>query len=128
MAAHGSFTWNELMTRDVETAKRFYAACLGWHYEAWPMAEGGTYWVAHNADGPVGGIMDMSGEAFADLLPHWFAYIRVDDVDRRVAAAEASGGKLVRPLFDVPEVGRIGIVQDPSGALVGWMTPASSTA
>ena len=122
MAAHGSFTWNELMTRDVEAAKRFYGDCLGWRWEPWPMDDGGTYWVAHNDAGAVGGLMDMSGDAFAALPPHWFAYIAVDDVDARVAKAIDTGGVVVRPPFDIPEVGRIGIVQDPTGAVVGWMT------
>jgi len=30
MPAHGAFTWNELMTTDVEQAKRFFGALLGW--------------------------------------------------------------------------------------------------
>ena len=45
--SHGTFYWNELMTRDVEGAKKFYADTLGWSYDAMPMAGGGgTYWLA----------------------------------------------------------------------------------
>ena len=40
MADHGTFYWNELMTRDPEKAKAFYAATLGWTFDAMPMAEG----------------------------------------------------------------------------------------
>ena len=29
MAQHGHFHWNELLTRDVEGAKRFYGAIFG---------------------------------------------------------------------------------------------------
>ncbi len=126
MAAHGSFTWNELMTRDVETAKRFYGTTLGWRYEPWPMEDGGTYWVAHNGRGAVAGLMDISAEPFAEMPPHWVAYIAVDDVDARVEAALAAGGELVRPIFDVAQVGRIAMIEDPTGAVVGWITEAEA--
>ncbi len=34
----------------------------------------------------------------------------------------------MRDIFDVPGVGRIAIVRDPTGAVVGWMTSAPSPA
>ena len=34
---HGSFYWNELMTRDAEKAKKFYGDTIGWTFEAMPM-------------------------------------------------------------------------------------------
>ena len=43
--SHGEFYWNELMTRDGERAKKFYADTLGWNFEAMAMPDG-TYWVA----------------------------------------------------------------------------------
>ena len=52
---HGHFYWNELMTRDVERAKKFYADAIGWTFEAMPMPDG-TYWVAKMGDEPVGGL------------------------------------------------------------------------
>jgi predicted enzyme related to lactoylglutathione lyase len=48
-----------------------------------------------------------------------------DDVDARLKAAKAAGAKVLRGSFDVPGVGRIAIIQDPGGAAIGWMTPAS---
>ena len=47
---HGTFYWNELMTRDVARAKTFYADTIGWTYDAMPMPGGGTYWVAKMGD------------------------------------------------------------------------------
>jgi len=59
---HGTFVWSELYTRDVEKAKAFYAATVGWTYESMPMPhQGRTYWVAKQAGKPVAGIMDMRG-------------------------------------------------------------------
>ena len=89
------------------------------------MAEVGTYWVCKDGDQPLGGIFDMSPPQFDGLPPHWFAYIAVDDVDARVAEATAAGAELMRPLFDVPGVGRIAILKDPTGAAIGWITPTA---
>src|SRR5215470_1920190 len=45
------------------------------------------------------------------------------DVDACVKKAVAAGAKLMKPVFDVPNVGRIAILQEPGGAGIGWMTP-----
>lgn len=124
MPGHGTFGWNELMTHNVEAAKAFYAQSLGWRFDAWPMEDGGTYWIAMAEDKPAAGLMDMSAPAFEGMPAHWFAYIEVDDVDARVAKAASLGGLVRRPPFDIPKVGRIAIVEDPTGAVAGWMTSA----
>ena len=87
-----------------------------------PMGEGGTYWIAKMGDKPVGGIMSLA-DLPAGAPTAWFPYIEVDDVDRRVEALTRNGGALARPLFDIPGIGRIAIVQDATGAMAGWMTP-----
>jgi predicted enzyme related to lactoylglutathione lyase len=51
------------------------------------------------------------------------SYLAVDDVDARVAKAKKAGGTLMRPIFDVPDVGRIAILMQPDGAGIAWMTP-----
>jgi uncharacterized protein len=122
--SHGTFYWNELMTRDVEGAKKFYADTLGWSYDAMPMpGGGGSYWLAMMDGEPVGGILDISAPDFGQVPESWMAYIAVDDVDSRVAKAVKAGAKLMKPVFDVPGVGRIAILLQPDGAGVGWMTP-----
>jgi uncharacterized protein len=56
------------------------------------------------------------------------SFLAVDDVDVRVAKAARSGAKLVMPIFDVPGVGRIAMLMEPSGAGIGWMTPVGNQA
>ena len=41
------------------------------------------------------------------------SYIAVDDVDARVKKA-AAGAKLMKPVFDVPDVGRIAVLMEPA--------------
>ena len=60
-----------------------------------------------------------------DSVPEsWMSYLAVDDVDARVKKAQSAGAILMRPIFDIPGVGRIAILKEPGGAGVGWMTPA----
>ena len=121
---HGTFYWNELMTRDVEAAKSFFASTIGWTAEPFPM-EDGTYWVMKSDDQPVGGIMDMTNLVPAEVPAHWLSYLAVDDVDERLKGAVAAGAAVIKEPFDVPGVGRIAILSDPTGAVMGWITPAA---
>jgi hypothetical protein len=121
--SHGKFYWNELMTRDAERDKTFYADTLGWSFEGMPMGPGGIYWVAKMGDEPVGGLFDISGKDYEGTPESWMSYIAVDDVDKRAAKAVKAGAKIMKPAFDVPGVGRIVILLEPGGAGIGWITP-----
>jgi len=120
--AHGTFVWNELLTRDVEAAKQFYGGLVGWTFNPMPIANG-TYWIAEIDGKPAAGIMAMPQDMPAEVPPHWFEYLEVDDVDARLTVATQHGGKIMRPPFDVPDVGRLGFVTDATGAALGLMTP-----
>jgi len=122
--SHGHFFWNELLARDIDGAKKFYADTMGWSFDAMPMP-GGTYWVAKMGEDSVGGIYDISGPDYKGVPEGWMSYIAVDNVDERVKKAVKAGAKLMKPLFDIPGVGRIAILTEPGGAGVGWITPAS---
>ena len=120
---HGNFYWNELLTRDVEKAKTFYGGVIGWSFESMqtPM---GTYWVAKVGDKSVGGLLPLKSPQYDGVPEAWMSYLAVDDVDARVKKATAAGAKLMRPIFDIPGVGRIAILTEPGGAGIGWITPA----
>ena len=124
---HGSFYWNELLTRNVERAKRFYADTIGWTFEPMAMEDGSTYWVAQTAGKPAGGIFPTDRPGFESVPEAWMSYLAVDDVDARVKKATAAGANLMRPIFDVPGVGRIAILTEPGGAGIGWITPKPMT-
>ena len=124
MESHGHFHWNELMTRDVEKAKTFYANTLGWAFEGMEMPDG-TYWIATVDGEPVAGIFDISSAEYQGVPESWMPYIAVDDVDARVRKAAQAGAKVMKEPFDVPGVGRIAMLTEPGGAGIGWMTPVS---
>jgi len=125
MWTHGHFHWNELMSHDVEKAKKFYADTIGWTFDAMPMPDG-TYWIAKMGDKAIGGIFPMKDPALTNMPEQWMAYIAVDDVDGRLKKAKTAGAQIMREPFEVPNVGRIAIVREPGGAMIGWITPKNS--
>jgi uncharacterized protein len=118
---HGKFAWNELLTNDLEKAKAFYAATLGWTLEQAPPPNA-HYWLAKFGGEPVAGMMDATGMLPPGVPPHWLSYIEVDDTDARAKQVAANGGKVMREPFDIAGVGRIAIVADATGAALGLMT------
>ncbi len=117
---HGRFSWNELMTNDVDSAKKFYSELLGWNMEAMPCEET-DYTLLKEGDQDVGGIMAMPSDA-AEMPPMWNAYVTVDDVDGVAAQVERLGGKLCVPPQDIPNIGRFCVLQDPQGAMLSLIT------
>ncbi|MEM1161080.1 MAG: VOC family protein [Pseudomonadota bacterium] len=122
--SHGSIHWSELCCQNVDAAKAYYAQTCGWTMADMPMPTG-TYTVCSLNDQPVAGIMDIAELDVPDMMPHWMTYLAVDDIDKVCADAPAGGATVMRAPFDVPGVGRIAMIKDPGGAVVGMMTPAA---
>ncbi|OPL19576.1 MAG: glyoxalase [Candidatus Aegiribacteria sp. MLS_C] len=118
---HGAFSWFELMTTDVQGAKDFYAGLCGWEYEDMPMGDGDPYTVVKVDGKAAAGIMAQPEEC-RGMPSSWDIYITVDDVDATVKQVVELGGKVLRPAFDIPEVGRFCVLQDPQGAVIMAMT------
>lgn len=111
----GTFCWNELNTRDMETAKAFYAEALG--ITGTTSAEGPmTYTEFSLADGRVvAGGMDMPPQVPAAVPAHWLVYFAVEDADAAVAKVRELGGSVMLEPMTIP-VGRFAVVADPQGA------------
>ena len=125
MSKHGTVHWSELMTSDVEGAKAYYSAMCGWTFSEMPMPEG-MYYIAMKGDTPIGGMMSTSNEYFEGQTPQWITYLAVDDVDAAVKHTNTSGGKTLQDCMDIPGVGRIAMIEDPTGVTLGIMTPADN--
>jgi uncharacterized protein len=120
----GDFIWYELMTTDAEGAKAFYDAVVGWDIGE-GAAEYQGYRVINAAGGGfAGGVLPITDEmAQHGARPTWLGYLNVGDVDAKVAAIEAAGGKAWMGPTDIPSVGRIAMVTDPQAAPFYVMKP-----
>ena len=72
--SHGHFHWNELLTKDAERAKRFYTDTIGWSYQAMPMTDGATYWVAILDGKPVAGIFPTDRPEYQGVPEAWMSF------------------------------------------------------
>ena len=123
MATHGTIAWNELLTSDPEKAKSFFAETLGWTYDSFDLET--PYWVIQAGGEMIGGIGHLdSGDVKTDTS-YWLTFIEVDAIDTRYKKAVELGAIEIRAPFDVPSIGRVSLLRDPTGALVGWMQSAS---
>jgi uncharacterized protein len=115
----GVFVWDELGTQDVEGAERFYNAVFGWT-TADMGEEYGGYKIFKNGETDVGGLMKMPEPSMPSL---WSPYVAVEDADATLAKAGELGGETLMGPMDVPNVGRIGVLRDPVGAVFGIIKP-----
>lgn len=118
---HGAFAWNELATANPLAARKFYYETLGWTFEEHALPDG-KYWVAKAGDKMVGGLGGLDTAAVPGTrAAQWFAFVAVDDVDARVAKAVEHGGSVVQAPHDVAGVGRVAVIRDPAGAVLGLL-------
>jgi predicted enzyme related to lactoylglutathione lyase len=107
----GTFCWDELHTKDIDAAAKYYGALFGWTGSAsdGPM----KYWHWKNAGRDIGGMLTLM---MPSVPPNWLAYLATADVDASTAKVKDLGGKVIVPAQDVEKVGKFSIVQDPTGA------------
>lgn len=117
--SHARFVWHDLMTGDIEGARRFYAALFGWKFVASKDPQD-LYQHLESAGVMFGGMISLPKP---DVRPHWMAYVEVEDVEACVARAQPAGGKLVVGPRDIPGVGRFAVIVDPTGAHLAPFRP-----
>jgi predicted enzyme related to lactoylglutathione lyase len=125
--SHGRFVWYELTTTDMEAAKAFYAAVVGWGTRDASMP-GMPYTVFTAGEVSVSGMMELPKDARRmGERPMWIGYVCVDDVDATASRLKQLGGVVHVPPQDVLHVSRFSVVSDPqmaTFALFKWQGTA----
>ncbi|MDH5548125.1 MAG: VOC family protein [Gammaproteobacteria bacterium] len=120
MKPNGAFSWNELLTPDIEAARVFYSELLDWKLKDADDAAV-PYLIAETGDKEVAGIMQTPPGA-EEMPPMWGAYVTVDDIDARTERARKLGAKVYVEPQDIPNIGRFAVVADPQGAIFNMIT------
>lgn len=124
---HGHPAWVDLSTHDLPAAETFYSELFGWRF----VDQGGDfggYRMIFKDDREIAGAMSsLSGPEGPTEEPQgpttWIIYLRTNDIDATVdTVVEAGGSVLVDPLT-VGDSGRMAIVADPAGAVLGLWEP-----
>src|SRR5918996_444488 len=111
--------WVETWQADAEAAARFYTGLFGWDTER-VEAPASTYFMCRLDGRDVAGI--GSSEALSEPAA-WTTFVWVESVEETVARVVETGGRVVREPFESLDGGRMAIVADPEGAVLGAWCP-----
>jgi uncharacterized protein len=112
----GTFCWVELATSDSDGAKAFYSKLFGWTWEDSPAGPDMIYTRLKKAGKDVGALYKMRPDQ-KGMPPNWMSYVSVASADDSAKKAKDLGGQILMGPFDVMEFGRMGVIQDPQGAI-----------
>jgi predicted enzyme related to lactoylglutathione lyase len=122
--APGSFCWCELGTTDQEAAKKFYAEIFEWETHEIPIWPDSSYTILHIGAKDIGALYQLGEERLRKgIQPHWLSYIAVGSADNCARSITASGGRLMMYPFDVFDLGKMTVAQDPTGATFAIWQP-----
>jgi predicted enzyme related to lactoylglutathione lyase len=119
-ATQGRWLWNELHTNDPTKALAFYEKVLGFSHRSMDMGPAGTYHIVSRGGVDRGGV---TSHLPSGVPPHWLPYVYVDDTDATAARARKLGATIPMNPEDIPGIGRFGVLQDPTGAVLAIMKP-----
>jgi uncharacterized protein len=138
----GTWSFNDLATRDPDSALAFYGELFGWENSGRGSAEdaGMSFWrrpgygefldelnpgtldqmetmgAPEGFADAIGWLMEMTDEQFpAEVPPHWGVSFAIADADASAARAQELGATLIVDPTDAPWV-RYAMVRDPQGA------------
>src|SRR5579863_1898001 len=119
--APGTFCWTDLGTTNVAAAKKFYRGVFGWTVKDRPMGPGDEKYSLLRVRGKdVCALYPMAAEQRkAKMRPAWMPYIAVKSADGTARKLRGKGGKVLSKPMDVWDLGRMAVVSDPTGAVIG---------
>ena len=124
MTDQGRFIWYEIMSTDPAGSIDFYTQLVGWAHQKFPGDI--PYHLFMLGDDPVAGCMQLPEEAREQGAPtHWLGYIHVDDISATVSQARELGANILHEM-ELPEIGKVAVLMDPQGAVVGFYQPVSA--
>jgi predicted enzyme related to lactoylglutathione lyase len=114
----------QLVTPDLNVAKRFYGGLFGWRFR--DLKIGGDEYAEASLDGQlVAGMMHKAIAAGERRQSSWLTFLAVRDVDATKKLAVANGAKVLLEPHSIPNRGREAVFSDPQGAVFAVL--ASST-
>jgi predicted enzyme related to lactoylglutathione lyase len=123
--AQGTFCWFELVANDAPTARRFYTTLLGWQIHEIPMGPESVYTIFRLNGRDVAAMYPREPEDQKRGPTHWRSYVAVTSSDEMAAKARELGAEIIAEPFDAADVGRMAMIQDPTGASFALWQPRS---
>jgi predicted enzyme related to lactoylglutathione lyase len=115
----------DLTVTDLDAARAFFGAVLGWRFERFPMP--GEYYriTAGTPDEPGidGGIGRAADAPPSGGRPLTVLTLPVADLDAAVARVLGAGGSVPEPPTRIPGIGRYATCAEPGGLMFGLLEP-----
>lgn len=116
----GAPCWVDVLTSDPDRTKEFYGRLFGWTVEDPGEEYGGYFNFLKNGVRVAGGMRNDGESGVPDL---WSVYLATDDADATIERTVAAGGQVMVPAMDVMDLGRMAVVIDVGGAVIGMWQP-----
>ena len=110
----GEFCWEQLNSPDVDSAKAFYEAVVGWKAMAFPGGQLETFGVGPRPQEQAATLLPV-----ASGQPGWMTFIVVEDLAAACQRTLRLGGQVLSAETLVPGIGAYGVIRDPQGAALG---------
>lgn len=118
--AVNGWLWNELWTDDVTAATGFYRDVAGYDIEDHDVPGAShSYRLLKSGGEPRAAILP---NPFADVVPVWVNYLRVDDPAAIAARVDELGGQVLVEAQSRPIGGQVAFIAGPSGAGIALQT------
>ena len=120
----GKFVWRDLMTHDIPAVKKFYSELFGWTYLYIGESDNDYTVVLHDGK-PIAGMFKLREVDPTQNYSQWISYLSVADMNQAVNYIKASGGKIYRDPFELPNRGTISFVFDSQNAILSLVKSSS---
>src|SRR3954454_4960263 len=119
-APAGAPCWIDLMCSDTENQRSFYSEIFGWKAEEQRQEFGGCFMWTRDGVEIAGG---MPAQPDEPVPCRWSVYLAVDDVEKTLEVATSAGAQVIVPRMEVGDAGIMGVLIDPTGAVIGVWQP-----
>lgn len=107
----GKFVWHDLLTDDVDAARKFYGNAFDWTFKT-----KGSYVQILNQGNLIGGMMQVRPTVDSKAEAVWLPSMSVADVDQSIRYVKFKKGKVLKGPLEMNERGRGVLVSDSQGA------------
>lgn len=118
----GRVSWNELIAPDPAAAAGFYESLFGWRavpYQPSQPTAGLPPYTLFQTGPDNTDAAGMLPSPAADMPAQWIPYFVVPDIESALAHAVSLGAASLTPIKDLGHVGKIVVIRDPQGAVLG---------
>ena len=114
----GKVIWNDLITEDIDAARRFYGGLFGWTFEDTSSPGRENYVLARSGNIYVAGLVSVATPADGTGISRWLPYVSVADVDASISRSVSAGATVAASARNV-NLGRVAAIVDAEGAVIG---------